>query len=55
VIGITGVTVAGMAVAVGAAEAHAESTSENTSRVEKKILPFMTILLDVNMRHVHAF
>jgi hypothetical protein len=44
-----------MAVGVGAADAHAESTSENTSTVEKKILPFITILLDVNIRHVHAF
>ena len=54
VIGITGAAVAvltGMAVAAGvAAEAHAESTRVTMRRVEKKILLFMTILLEVIMR-----
>jgi len=49
VIGITG-----MAVAVGVADAHAESTSVNTSRREKKILLFIMILLAVILRHLYA-
>jgi hypothetical protein len=40
---VTGITVAGLA--VGVADAHAERTIETMSRVENKILLFMTILL----------
>ena len=55
VIGITGADVlTGMTVAVGAADAQAESTSDTASRVEKKILLFTTILLEEIMRHVCA-
>jgi hypothetical protein len=39
---VTGITVAGTA--VGVADAHADSTSETTSRAENKILLFITIL-----------
>jgi hypothetical protein len=46
---VTGITVAGTA--VGVADAHAESTSETTNRVDNKILLFMTILLAFIMRH----
>jgi hypothetical protein len=53
VIGITGATVlTGMAVAVGAADAHADRTSIIASRVEKKILFFIKILLETILRHL---
>ena len=49
---VTGITVAGTA--VGVADAHAERTSETTSRAENKILFFITILLAVILKHLHA-
>jgi hypothetical protein len=49
---VTGMTVAGTA--VGVADAHAESNSETTNRVDNKILLFMTILLAFIMRHACA-
>jgi hypothetical protein len=55
VIGITGATVlTGMAVADGVADAHADKTSINTSRVEKKILFFIKILLETILRHLYV-
>jgi hypothetical protein len=54
-VGITGAAVlTGMAVAVGAADAHADRTSINTNRAEYMILLFITILLEAFLRHMYV-
>jgi hypothetical protein len=43
-----------MAVADGAADAHADRTSINTGRAEYMILLFITILLEAFLRHMYV-